>query len=109
LPKYKKSALNKLKSKFRSVPSLGNKNLHKYALLNEEDEIKSNSKNDRMGAKLNLNQSESVLNVGESEEDVVFEQSYSISPEKLTTDNSKMAKKSKKKSNEFVKEYKEIV
>jgi hypothetical protein len=63
-----------------------------------------------MGAKLNLNESESVLNIGESEEDVVFEQSYSISPEKSTTDNSKMAKKSKKKSNnEYIKEYKEIV
>ena len=103
MPKYKKSALNKLKSKFRSVPSLGNKNLHKYALLNEEDETKvnkSNSKKDRMGAKLELGQ---TINDSQEEEDedVVFDQNISISPE--------ATKKSNKKSNEYIKEYKEIV
>lgn len=114
---YKKSALNKLKSKFRSVPSLhGKKNVHKYSLLNDEDEtrlLKSKKRTgepDRMGAKLNLDEMEARRGEDDDEEDVVFEQSYSTTPEAALTNSATKQKKFFKKPDDYkIKEYKQIV
>ena len=63
-----------------------------------------------MGAKLNMDASEALTNRNapndEDEEDVVFEQSYASTS---AADKNKHKKSNGKKSNDYVKEYKEIV
>lgn len=108
---HKRTTLSKLTSKFRSVPVLnGKKKAHKYALLDADDEsrIMKKSRNDRMGAKLNMENVASTRNLNDEEdddeeqEDVVFEQSY-------TTEKNKHKQSNSVKANGHVKEYKEIV